>query len=78
MPTKKRSHRNDKRRLTAKERATRFAHDYVGHWRPEGVASFALALTRLLGDHARDTLARHKRKHAAAWDRMLAKGATPK
>jgi len=53
---KKRSHRNDRRRLTARERATAFCEKYEPHERNIG------ALLELLGAHARQTLARHKRK----------------
>ncbi len=73
MPTpKKRNHKNTSR-VTAKERA----REYLRRWGvpDSGGSDQEKDLVDMLGAHARDTLARAKRRHAAAWDRMLAKGA---
>lgn len=69
MSTTKSSHKNTTR-LTAIERVRRFNKIY-------NVMTSAqeFEAERMLQAHAREAVARYKRKHAIAWDRMLAKGA---
>jgi hypothetical protein len=68
MTTKKRSHRNNKARLTAEERVTKFCDDQVEHWHEGAQRAFRRDLTKLLAAHARDALARHKRREAKRKD----------
>lgn len=70
--TKKRSHKNNLTRLTAKERA----RAYLKRWGvpDDGGKDQEDDLVHMLGEHARATRARAKRRHAAAVARMLAKG----
>ncbi len=76
MLTKKRSHKNSVRRLTARERAVAWMDRFGGGNPNAEVRERRIrTMVRMLGAHARATLAREKRRHAIAWDRMLAKGA---
>jgi hypothetical protein len=65
----KRSHRNNRRRLTARGRA-------VGWLQGEGLAhKSSISLTRAFEAHARQTLARHKAKVMRAGTVVMMPGA---
>lgn len=58
----KRSHKNQKSRLTARERAKAFGESYYPFFSEKEVRAW----TRVLEAHAAATLARHRRK-VRAW-----------
>ncbi len=59
------SHKNNRARLTARERVTAWLMETYGEY-SEAEAD---GLVRMLGEHARDTLARAKRRQKARIDK---------